>query len=157
MHEMELVFAYGSNIDPAQMRARCPESDLSWFIAEARGRALWFPRKSDKRKGGVGSLKDEEGSSVWGVVFAVSPRDLLRLDRFEGVPSGSYERKKVEVFDSNGEGHIVWAHIAAQQEKAPFTPHRDYISLYIAGAMYYGLPAQYIAGLKRIRDTALKS
>jgi gamma-glutamylcyclotransferase (GGCT)/AIG2-like uncharacterized protein YtfP len=157
VHEIEFVFAYGSNMDPAQMRARCPESALVWFIAEARDKALWFPRKSEKRKGGVGSLKDEKGKSVWGVVFAVSLRDLVRLDRFEGVPGGSYERKEIEVFDSKGKRRIVWAHIAVPQKEAPFAPHRDYISLYISGAEYYGLPAEYLAGLKRIRHTASKS
>src|SRR5690242_6364360 len=86
MMKSELVFAYGSNMDPAQMRERCPESDLSWFVAEAEGWRLCFPRKSTKRKGGVGSIAREEGASVWGVVFAISERDLSRLDEYEGVP-----------------------------------------------------------------------
>jgi hypothetical protein len=51
MNESELVFAYGSNMDPAQMRERCPESDLGWFTAEARGWRLYFPRESKKRRG----------------------------------------------------------------------------------------------------------
>src|SRR5262245_28570937 len=101
MHQSELIFAYGSNMDPAQMRERCPGSNLCWFVAEARGWALCFPRKSKKRKGGVGSLCKREGTSVWGVVFAVSLRDLARLDRFEGVPD-SYTRSHLEVFDSRG-------------------------------------------------------
>ena len=122
MHETEFVFAYGSNMDPAQMRERCPGSDLSWFVAEARDKALWFPRKSTKRQGGVGSLKDEKGTSVWGVVFALSPNDLVRLDRFEGVENGAYERKEIKVFDSKGKVHAVWAHLAVPQKEAPFPP-----------------------------------
>src|SRR6516165_8294753 len=84
MMKSELVFAYGSNMDPAQMRERCPESDLWWFIAEARDWKLYFPRKSNQRRGGVGSITKQVGSSVWGVVFAVSEHDLARLDRYEG-------------------------------------------------------------------------
>jgi len=131
------------------MRERCPESDLSWFIAEARDKHLCFPRRSDKRKGGVGSLADENGASVWGVVFAVSVRDLARLDRFEGVPT-SYTRSRIEVFDSKGNRHSVWAHIAVEQNGGPFSPHPDYIALYVKGASYYGLPPEYIRKLKQL-------
>ena len=56
MHQSEFVFAYGSNMDPAQMRERCSGSDLSWFVARAEGWKLIFPRWSDKRLGGVGSI-----------------------------------------------------------------------------------------------------
>jgi gamma-glutamylcyclotransferase len=90
MERNVLIFAYGSNMDLEQMRERCPESDLASFIAEARDWALRFPRNSDKRKGGVGSIERKQGSSVWGVVFAVSERGLKRLDRYEGVLVGAY-------------------------------------------------------------------
>ena len=82
MNASELVFAYGSNVDPAQMRERCPESDLSRFIAEARSWRLYFPRESKKRKGGVGSIVRSANDSVWGVVFSVTKRDLTRLDLY---------------------------------------------------------------------------
>jgi gamma-glutamylcyclotransferase (GGCT)/AIG2-like uncharacterized protein YtfP len=156
MHQAEFIFAYGSNMDPAQMRERCPESSLTWFIAEARNYALCFPRKSTKRRGGVGSLMPENGSSVWGVVFAISERDLLRLDRFEGVPK-SYTRKEIEVFDLKHKPHIVWVHLAVPQENGPYKPHRDYLALYISGATYYGLPADYLAKLNDLRNAALTS
>src|ERR1700720_4581675 len=87
-----LIFAYGSNMDLQQMKERRPDSDLESFIAEARNWALCFPRESDKRKGGVGSIEGRQGASVWGVVFTVSERDLARLDRREGVLIGAYTR-----------------------------------------------------------------
>ena len=158
MNSSELVFAYGSNMDPAQMRERCPESDLAWFIAEAKGWKLCFPRKSAKRKGGVGSIIQTEGASVWGVVFTVSGRDLIRLDTYEGVPSGAYTRGFLEVIDPHGKVLTAWTYFAVPHRDGPeFVPHSDYITLYIRGAEYFQLPVAYVEQLKRIKDDATKA
>jgi len=150
----ELVFAYGSNMDPDQMRERCPESDLSWFVAEARGWKLCFPRESKKRRGGVGSIAPDEGSSVWGVVFAVSDRDLVRLDQYEGVSSGRYTRAQIELFGTDGGRHSAWTYFAVPEDTGDFIPHYSYIDLYVKGAIYFGLPAAYVESLKRTQDGA---
>ena len=155
MMKSELVFVYGSNMDPAQMRERCPESDLSWFIAEARDWRLCFPRSSTKRKGGVGSIVKEPGQSVWGVVFTVSERDLARLDGYEGVPN-AYKREPIEVFDADGRKFPVITYLAVPQEGGPFVPHRDYINLYVGGARYFGLPKAHVQVLEAIRKGAKK-
>ena len=155
MHHSKLVFAYGSNMDPAQMRKRCPQSDLSWFIAEARGWKLCFPRRSDKRKGGVGSIVRDGGRSVWGVVFSVCRRDLITLDSFEGVP-GSYERDRVDVIDQQGLTYRVWTYFAVAADKPPreYSPHKDYIDLYVRGAKYFGLPQDYVDFLRSLTPIA---
>lgn len=152
MMESELVFAYGSNMDPVQMRERCPESDLSWFVAKLSRHRLCFPRKSTNRKGGVGSVEKDPSGEVWGVVFAVSKKDLLRLDSFEGVNSGSYTREPISVVDSNGDEFPVCTYVAIPEEpRKEFSPHEDYIKLYLRGAEYFGLPDSYIASLKKIK------
>lgn len=157
MNLSELVFAYGSNMDPAQVKERCPESDLAWFIAEARGWRLHFPRKSERRKGGVGSIVKCDGASVWGVVFTVSERDLPLLDKYEGVPSGKYRRDFIEVINLYNNHLTIWTYFAVPgTPEREFEPHPDYITLYIRGAEYFGLPVSYIEGLKRIRDDATK-
>jgi gamma-glutamylcyclotransferase (GGCT)/AIG2-like uncharacterized protein YtfP len=154
MNESELVFAYGSNMDPAQMRERCPESDLAWFVGEARGWRLCFPRESKKRKGSVGSIVKSPNDSVWGVVFAVTKRDLRRLDSYEGVPSGAYERDHVDILNSAGKNFTVWTYFAAPlSEGQEFLPHADYIMLYVRGAEYFGLPAGYIERLRNIKTS----
>lgn len=150
----ELVFAYGSNMDLAQMQERCPDSDLASFIAEARGWRLCFPRESTRRRGGVGSIVREEGLSVWGVVFSVSDRDLPILDRFEGVGVGAYRREKVDLIDPHGHSVDAWTYFANEEGSGNFLPHRDYIDLYIQGAEHFGLPGAHIEVLKRIREGA---
>ena len=145
-----VVFAYGSNMDPAQMRERCPESDLSWFVAEARGWRLCFPRQSTKRKGGVGSITPDEKSSVWGVVFTVTARDLDRLDGFEGTRSSRYRRERIDVLDVQGLTYRVWTYRANPDDEPPreYQPHSEYIGLYIKGAEYFHLPEDYIESLR---------
>ena len=157
MQESEFVFAYGSNMDPAQMRERCPESDLSWFIAEARNWRLCFPRSSIRRKGGVGSIVTNESTSVWGVVFAVSPKDLKRLDSFEGV-GRSYRRDHIDVLNQRGNSYRVWTYFANPQEDPAkeYTPHGDYIENYVRGAEYFGLPPSYVESLRMLKKTAKK-
>ena len=157
MVKSEFVFAYGSNMDPAQMRERCPESDLSWFVAEARGWKLCFPRESKKRKGGVGSIAQEKDSSTWGVVFAVSERDLARLDVYEGVSIKAYTRELIDVVDSMGRQSKAWTYIANSSGQGDFVPHKDYITLYIKGAVYFGLPEEYVESLRRIAETSQRT
>lgn len=148
MTDNELVFAYGSNMDPNQMRERCPASDLAWFIASARGFKLVFPRESINRRCGVGSIQPEIGETVWGVVFAVSQQDLPRLDEFEGVGSGAYERNKIVALDELNVAHTVWTYFA--KPMGVYQPSPEYLTLYVRGATYFGLPADYIARLEAL-------
>lgn len=149
-----MIFAYGSNMNLDQMKERCPHSDLASFIAEARGWKLCFPRESDKRKGGVGSMEKQEGSSVWGVVFSVSERDLKGLDRNEGVLLKRYTRGPVEVHKQNGDVVQAETYFAVRQREQDFTPHKDYIDLYLQGARHFGLPAEYLEFLDRLQEQA---
>ena len=155
MKESQFVFAYGSNMDPAQMRERCPESDLAWFVAEARGWQLCFPRYAPKvRKCAVGSITQREGGSVRGVVFAISSRDIERLDRYEG---SGYERIQIDVHDQQGFSHRVWTYSATLDgPKTKKLPSSAYISLYLRGAEYFGLPKKYQESLKRIKTQQSK-
>jgi len=150
MQQSELVFAYGSNMDPAQMRERCSESDLAWFTAEAKGWELCFPRYASKhRKCAVGSVVKKRGHSVWGVVFAVSHRDLKRLDRFEGP---GYKRGMIDAVDTQGHMHPVWTYFAKPDDPpTKELPSREYLDSYIRGAEYFGLPKEYRDFLRSIQ------
>jgi gamma-glutamylcyclotransferase (GGCT)/AIG2-like uncharacterized protein YtfP len=151
LHKANFVFNYGSNMDPAQMRERCSESSLSWFVAQAEGWSLCFPRFSKRRGGGVGSLTANPKETVWGVVFSVSDRDLIRLDRFEGVPT-AYKRDLLQVKDLSGRYHDVWAYFANPDKvKEHHPPTDEYIQLYIRGALYFDLPEPYLEQLRKIR------
>jgi len=78
-----LYFAYGSNLDFAQMKGRCP-SARSVGVAKLPGRRLAFTRWSGGRKGAVADAVADPAGEVWGVVFEITAEDLEMLDRCEG-------------------------------------------------------------------------
>jgi gamma-glutamylcyclotransferase (GGCT)/AIG2-like uncharacterized protein YtfP len=88
-----LYFAYGSNMDCAQMRTRCP---LARFVCVAKlpNHRLTFSRNSKNRGCGVADVIGNTGHEVWGIVYEIDdPRNIASLDQCEGVPSGAYVRK----------------------------------------------------------------
>jgi len=95
-----LYFAYGSNLSPAQMQARCPGA-----LIEARATlsdyAIAFGGFSARWGGGVASLVRVRGACTEGLIYRID-RDLMsRLDQYEGVPR-AYVRIAKEVLDEHG-------------------------------------------------------
>lgn len=75
---MVRYFAYGSNMNPARIAARCPEARRlgtatlkGWKVAERMYADI------ERRRGGV----------VRGVVYELTNRDYAALDRYEGCPN----------------------------------------------------------------------
>lgn len=88
-------FAYGSNMDEAQMASRVPGSRVispAWLA----GHEFLFSGYSRTWNGSVANVRKKKGSKVFGVVYALPLGGLDRLDRFEGYPT-SYSRKTVNV------------------------------------------------------------
>lgn len=96
-----LYFAYGSNMDGAQMARRCPASSLVGR-AELRGFALAFGGWSASWAGGVATVVAAGDGAVQGVLYRLGKGDLARLDGFEGHPV-VYGRDEVVVHLPSGE------------------------------------------------------
>ncbi len=78
-------FAYGSNADQEQMRARCPSARLLG-TAVLRDHFLAFAGHSASRGGAVATVISCPGFAVHGALYSITRADLASLDRFEGVP-----------------------------------------------------------------------
>ena len=118
-------FAYGSNLNRKQMLERCPESKPI-FSATLPNYRLVFAGWSRKLRGGVATIKLERGAKVSGGVYEVTEKDLRRLDSYEGYPC-SYDRKKVTVFNEDGEAVEAVTYMkAGQLEEKP--PSKEYLS-----------------------------
>ena len=93
--ETDVYFAYGSNMDRAQMRERCPESSfLGWgWLNDHR---LAYVGWSERWGGGVATVVPRRGDRVPGFLYFVTTADLRRLDRYEGAPR-IYRRKIVTI------------------------------------------------------------
>ena len=150
-----LYFAYGSNMDWAQITARCPSTRYV-TVAMLGDHRLAFTRRSVNRGCGVADAVHESGRKVWGVVYEVSDLDLGRLDTSEGYLPGrdrnSYWRRECVVFANGNEDepHTAATYFADPQTNPPL-PNRSYKELILSGARHWHLPPEYIAELEQIR------
>ena len=80
-----LYFAFGSNIDTAQMRQRCPSARV---LAEALlpKHRLVFNGFSRSWGGAVASVMRDPDADVPGLLYDLAAADIARLDGFEGHP-----------------------------------------------------------------------
>ena len=147
-------FAQGSYIDLPQMKVRCPGSA---FVATARLRdyRLCFPRWSVMRASALAGIEEAEGETVWGALYDVTPRDLERLDLFEGyVPRGdpalnASQRVTVSVERLDGVAVEAETHVAVPTAESG-RPSADYLLVLCRAAKALGFPDDYIAQLKAI-------
>ena len=141
-----LYFAYGSNMDPVQMRQRCPDSTVL-SAAVLKGHVLCFPRLSDARQCGVASYEQHPAYDLWGVVYRLSLNDFVRLDANEGYHAGrradlnAYNRITITVqIDNTPTGAETYL---ANRQHGLHLPSTAYLKHLCDGARYHGLPAAY--------------
>jgi gamma-glutamylcyclotransferase (GGCT)/AIG2-like uncharacterized protein YtfP len=131
-------FAYGSNMNPDQMAARCPEARPvgvavleGWNVAiNSRGVATIVP--------------DEAGSIVEGVLWSVSEVCLQSLDRYEGVKNGHYVR---ETFELRLNHSLVLAIVYVASSSDLGEPRAGYLEGILHGADHFGISRAYRARL----------
>ncbi|MER9291500.1 gamma-glutamylcyclotransferase [Mesorhizobium sp. M0510] len=146
-----LYFAYGSNMDLEQMRERCPDAEVvgMCFLQE---HDLCFPRLSRNRNCGVSSIEPRAGYNTWGVVYKLSPSDIIRLDKSEGfradrhADENAYNRVEVTV-TLNDAPTKVQTYIATRQDGVSL-PNAAYLKHIREGARYHGLPPDYLERLE---------
>jgi hypothetical protein len=145
-----LIFSYGSNLDDAQLLARCP-GRAKVGVAVRRGYRLCCPRLSAWRGCGVSSVEPAEGREVWGVVHRLGADDLAALDGFEGYEPeraadlNRYNRVAV-VVEIDGAATAVETYVAVPSDNPP-APDAHYLGQIRTGARLHGLPEPYQAWL----------
>jgi gamma-glutamylcyclotransferase (GGCT)/AIG2-like uncharacterized protein YtfP len=101
MSEPVLYFAYGSNLHPPQMQARCPDCGVL-EPATLEDWRLAFAGLSRRWGGGAGTIVATPGAHVAGLLYRLSAADLKLLDGYESHPT-VYERFPVAVRTRGGE------------------------------------------------------
>src|SRR5690348_13203734 len=82
-----LYAAYGSNLDAAQMRERCPHSPsrgTGWLI----GWRLTFGGEDMGWEGALATVVEDPDEQVFVHVYDVPPQDESDLDRWESADTG---------------------------------------------------------------------
>ena len=134
-------FAYGSNLDLAQMKIRCPSSELisKGSLSDYR---LTFNRYSSGWGGGVADVIQGKGSEVWGLVFELSNSDLKRLDSYEGCyndQTSLYERWKAIINTPKGQISDVWVYTVVEKQKF-VQPTLEYLQIIKDAAVRWNFP-----------------
>ncbi len=139
-------FAYGSNMNRAQMRARAGQL-LEEQPARLENYELVFNKKS---RGGAATanIHPAPGKTVHGVLYNVPEGAFRNLDRFEGVPE-HYRRIEVGVTQGTGKRIAAQVYIATKVNKG-LHPAPHYLQIILDGAAEHGLPAEYIDEIKAV-------
>ena len=134
-------FAYGSNLDLAQMKIRCPSSELI-SKGSLSGYRLTFNRYSSGWGGGVADVIQDQDSKVWGLVFKLSNSDLKRLDSYEGCyndQTSLYERWKTVINTPKGQISDVWVYTVVEKQKF-VQPTLEYLQIIKDAAVKWNFP-----------------
>jgi len=144
-------FAYGSNLDPQQMKEReVPVIETQRAcLADYR---LAFNKRSQEH-GVAANIVPRHGAQVWGVLYRCSTEGVRKLDGYEGVSGGHYEHKQVRVGTEEGpvlEAMTYVAHPAHVISEG--RPSDTYLSKILVGAEVHGLPATYVLHIKKLAE-----
>lgn len=89
MNMDKYYLAYGSNLSVAQMAQRCPDA-IYVGTAEVENYQLLF---KGSQTGSYLTIEPKEGCTVPVLVWKISGRDEMYLDRYEGCPSFYYKKE----------------------------------------------------------------
>lgn len=143
-------FAYGANMDDNAFRVRRGIKACECRTGYVEGYRLRFNLEGrPKGKAAPANLCPDPEAKVWGVLYRITRRDLMRLDATEGVPGRGYRHITVEVEDGQNRLVSAIAYIA-QGKNIDGKPSLRYITLLRDGARAHGLPETYIRFLEAV-------
>jgi hypothetical protein len=135
-----LYFAYGSNMDEAAMRRRCPSS-RPLGIARLMRHRFFIMRQ------GYASVSRDRAACVFGLVWDLASRDVAALDRYENVAGGLYVKVVQPVLFAEGARRAL-IYVGASTQAG--VPRPGYLESVIAAASSAQLPAPYVASLMQL-------
>jgi hypothetical protein len=141
---MALYAAYGSNLDPAQMKERCPHSPVAgngWL----EGWRLTFGGEDLGWEGALATIVEEPGSQVYVGLYDVTSLDERELDAWEGADTGLYRKVRVRVASLEGDP-LAWVYLLDSFEGG--LPSARYLGVLADAAEKAGAPDDYVTELR---------
>ena len=139
-----LYFAYGSNMLPARLVARCPSARVVGRAA-ARDHDLDFSKPGDDGSGKA-TLFAHAGRTTPGVLYEIADADLSSLDRAEGAGKGYVREVEFRIACENDAESEATTYIADIRDQG-LLPWDWYLALVVAGARMNGLPDTHCRAL----------
>ncbi|SFC85676.1 Uncharacterized conserved protein YtfP, gamma-glutamylcyclotransferase (GGCT)/AIG2-like family [Nocardioides terrae] len=145
--------AYGTNLDPALMGARCPHSPLQttgWLT----GWRLTFGGEEHGWDGALPTIVQDPLTAVFVAVYDVAPQDEPHLDEWESADTGLYRRTKVRVHTMTGDV-VAWTYVLDAYEGG--LPSAHLIGALANAAEAADAPEDYVGALRQrpCRSTGL--
>ena len=135
-------FAYGSNLDPNWLKTRCPSAVVVGPALLRDYELKYLYASTSYPGGGAADIVFQRGSETWGVVYSISPKDMLELDKYEDVAERGYRRIDVLIeFDEGPEKAVAYEVVSKLPKE--FAPLAGYGRLLVNGARIHGLPQHY--------------
>jgi gamma-glutamylcyclotransferase (GGCT)/AIG2-like uncharacterized protein YtfP len=139
-----LYAAYGSNLDPAQMLARCPHSPSrgsGWL----EGWRLTFGGEDLGWEGSLATVVEHAGSRVFVMLYDVNTMDESTLDEIEFASTGLYNKIRVRVHTLDGVV-LAWLYVLDGYEGG--LPSARYLGVMADAAETGGAPDDYVTDLR---------
>jgi cation transport regulator ChaC len=142
-------FAYGANMHDTAFRERRGMCPREWRPGRVRGYRLRFNLGGSRGKAAPANLCADPAAEVWGVLYKLTRRDLVRLDATEGIPWWRYRPLWLDAEDISGTALRTATYIAHGDEEDR-NPSLRYLILLREGARSHGLPEYYIRFLEQV-------
>ena len=140
----QLYFAYGSNMNLAQMQERCGTGFKKIRTARLDNYEFGFDQR------GYANIRPRIGEFVWGVAWLITPECIASLDGYEDYPD-TYNKRIVSAKDSNLQDLDVFVYIE-NAENFGGVAQKDYLNnKIIVGAKENGLPDFWIKKLEQYK------
>lgn len=137
----KLYFAYGSNLNKAQMSMRCP-------AAEPVSRAVLHGWRLEFRR--VLTIVKNLSGTVEGGLWRITDEDEKALDRYEGFP-GWYDKHLIRLGDRD---ELVMTYVL--DKGRPAMPSDQYLDTCIQGCMDFDIdPAVMFRALYDLKDIGM--
>lgn len=140
---MALYAAYGTNLDPEQMRHRCPHSPVRG-VGWLEGWRLTFGGEDVGWEGALPTLVEEPLSSVYVMLYDVPDLDEKVLDEWESYP---LLRDKIRLRVTTLDGDLLaWVYTLRAYEGG--LPSCRHLGLMAEAAEAAGAPQDYLDELR---------
>jgi gamma-glutamylcyclotransferase len=144
-------FAYGANMDSGTFCDRRGMRPSDSRVGRIAGYRLRFNLDGRPRgRSAPANICPDEGAEVWGVLYRISRRELVRLNASEGIPGRRYRPLRLAAVDTGGAALDAIAYIADGNDRDG-NPSLRYITLIRDGARAHGLPEHWIALLESVQ------
>jgi len=143
-------FAYGANMHDSAFRARRGMRPDEWRVGRIAGYRLRFNLDGrPKGRSAPANISPDKDAEVWGVLYRISRRELVRLNASEGIPGWRIRPHGLAAEDIKGNRLNAVAYIADGKEQDG-NPSLRYITLIREGARAHGLPEHWISFLESV-------